>query len=203
MNETFLNESNISLAANVAIGNYEPFYKKDTDFQNLFLCYLQDKNSSSLRELVTLHLLNYHSYTNKHGADGIDTLTLREKEVKPIQSNGVKPIGNSGCFNDLTIDLLERKINYDVVCSLFYNCRLVYLVEFPLLVIYDKLKAPILNAKAGKRVVCQFNYRSYDCDLLNVYYFDCELSKKYNCLSKPHYQMLKKRNKNDHIKYLP
>lgn len=203
MSQTLLNEANISLAANVAVGNYEQLYKKDVDFQNLFMCYAQDKNSSSLRERVTLHLLNYHPYGNKHGADGIDVSSLRKKEVKPIQANGVKPVNNSGNFNDLTLDLLESKVDYDVVCSLFCNSRLIYLVEFPLLVIYDKLKMPIINAKAGKRVVCHFNYLTYDCDLLKVYYFDAELSKKYNCLYKPHYQMLEKRNNNDPIRYFP
>lgn len=203
MNGIELNESNIKLAAHVAIGDLSQLHKKDTDFQNLFMSYAQDKNSSTLRERVSMHLLDYVSYTAKHGADGYDPETNRLKEVKPIQSNGIKPINYTGNFNDLTMELLEKKKDYDIICSLFCNFRLIYLVEFPMSVIYEHLKRPILAAKVGKRVVCQFNYEKYDNDLLTVHYFDIATSKKYKCLSTPHMSMLEKRNKNDHIKYFP
>jgi hypothetical protein len=198
-----LNESNIKLAAHVAVGDLSQLHKKDPDFQNLFMSYAQDKNSSTLRERVSLSILGYESFTAKHGADGYDQVTNRLKEVKPIQSNGIKPIGNTGGFNDLTIELLEKKKDYDIVCSLFCNFRLIYLVEFPMSVIYEHLKSPILVAKAGKRVVCKFSHTNYDNDLLKVHYFDSVNSKKYKCLSAPHMSMLEKRNKNDHLKYFP
>ena len=198
-----LNESNIKLAAHVAVGDLSQLHKKDTDFQNLFMSYAQDKNSSTLRERVSMHILDYVSYTAKHGADGYDPATNRLKEVKPIQSNGIKPIGSSGNFNDLTMELLEKKYDYDIICSLFCKFRLVYLVEFPMSVIFEHLKKPILTAKAGIRVKCHFNYEKYDNDLTKVHYFDASAARKYKCLSAPNILMLEKRNKNDHIKYLP
>ena len=41
--------------------------------------------------------------------------------------------------------------------------------------IYEKLKKPIINAKLGKRVVCHFNYKDYDCNELKVHYLNEEL----------------------------
>ena len=76
----------------------------------------------------------------------------------------------------------------DVICSLFVNSRFVYIVEFPLEVIYEKLKLPILNAKLGKRVVCSFGYKDYDDDRLKIHYLNKELI--HTCVVKNHAKML-------------
>lgn len=188
-----LSKQNLDLATQYFLGDTTMLDQKDDDFKNLFLSFASDNNSSTMREAVTLHYLGYDSYSQKHGADGINPKTNKQIEVKPkFLSEG--KLGNTGNFNDMTMDLLNKKIDFNVVCSLFFQSRLIYIVEFPLTTIYEKLKEPIINAKAGKRVVCQFNYLNYDTDDLVIHYFNEELAKQYNCLSKPHLQMLTRHN---------
>jgi hypothetical protein len=133
--------------------------------------------------------LGYQPYQEKHGADGVDTKTGRQKEVKPKFLHAGK-LGNSGNFNDMTLELLEKKKDYDIVNSLFYQSHLVYIVEFSMSVIIEKLKKPITNAKLGKRVVCHFNYKDYNSDELRIHYYNKNVAYATNCLSKPHLIML-------------
>jgi hypothetical protein len=100
--------------------------------------------------------------------------------------------GGGGNFNDMTMDLLDKKDDYDVVCSLYYKTDLVYIVEFPFSIIKQKLIQPVLKAKAGRRVVCNFRYNDYDSDELKIHYLNTSLLNK--CLSKPHATMLIDRN---------
>jgi hypothetical protein len=165
---------NLKLATEYFMGNDTLFNQKDEDYQNLFLSYATDNNSSTIRELSTMYFLKYKSFHNKLGADGIDENTGRLKEVKP-RSVTKKLSGGSGNFNDMTLELLEKKKNMDVICSLFVDSRFVYIVEFPLEVIYDKLKEPIVNAKLGKRVVCSFSYKDYNDDRLKIHYLNKDL----------------------------
>ena len=188
-----LNSEDIDLATQYFLGNTEPLLKESERFSRLFLTYITDNNSSTLRELVTLNLLGYKSYDEKHGADGIDINTNRIKEVKPKFLRLGQKLGSSGNFNDMTLSLLEKKKDFDIICSLFSYDRLIYLIEFPLSVIYDKLRKPIDNAVKGKRVVCHFTFKDYDNDLLKVYYFDKELAEERKCLSKTHISMLESR----------
>ena len=195
-----LSKQNLDLATQYFLGNTEMLDKKDDDFKNWFLTYASDNNSSTVREAVTLHYLGYESYTAKHGADGFDPKTGRQKEVKPKFVTEGNKISSSGNFNDMTMELLEKKKDLDVICSLFSGNRLIYIVEFPISVINEKLKQPIVNAQAGRRVVCPFNYMNYDTDELIVHYLDVDTMKKHNCLPKNHMIMLETRNKkNDTI----
>ena len=189
--------NNIKLAADFFRGDTTMFDAKDEDYKNIFMAYATDSNSSSLRELVTLHILGYESNSAKHGHDGTDTLTGKLKEVKPRSVKTGKKIGSSGSFNDMTLGLLKRKKDYDVICSLFLETRLVYIVEFPFSTIYEKIKKPIDKAKAGKRVVCGFGHTDYNCDELIVHYFDSVTATETKCLSKKHYQLLARKSKKE------
>ena len=183
-----LSETNLDLITDFFMGNTKSFLKKDDDYKNLLLTYATDNNSSSIRELATMHFLKYKSYSKKLGADGIDEKTGILKEVKPKTISDGKKVKNSGNFNDMTLELLEKKKNYDIICSLFNEYKFVYIVEFPLLSIYEKLKEPIVNAKTGKRVVCQFSYKDYEPDKLKVHYLNLSLLHK--SVSKNHAEML-------------
>lgn len=187
--------NNIEIAAQYVLGNTELYDAKDDDYKNLFKVYLCDNNSSSLRESITLHLLGYQQFESKHGADGIDTKTGKLKEVKPRMLSVGQKMSNSGNFNDMTLELLNKKLDYDIVCSLFYADRLVYIVEFPMSSIYEHLKEPILKAKLGKRVVCHFSHTKYDNNDLVVHYFNAELARSTKSLSKTHFAMLESRSK--------
>jgi hypothetical protein len=191
-----ISEKNLNIITQYFLGNTEPFDSMDDDWKNLMLAYATDNNSSTVREAVTLHYLKYTSYTEKHGADGFDPTTNRQKEVKPKYVELGKKISSSGNFNDMTMDLLEQKKDYDIVCSLFAGYRLAYIVEFPISVIYEHLKKPIIKAKIVKRVVCPFNYLNYDSDQLIVHYLNKDIIKEQDCLSKKHMIMLESRNDN-------
>jgi len=198
-----LNERNLNLFTDFFTGNTAEVDNKDDDYKNLFLTYASDNNSSTVREAVTLHYLGYTSRKEKHGADGIAPNTGQEVEVKPkYVTKGKKLSSAVGNFNDMTLELLEKKKNYSVIGSLFSDTRLIYVVEFPISLIYEKMKQHIIKkieGKAGKRVVCSFSYKQYDSDLLTVHYFDEKTSKEIKILSKPHTKMLTKR-KNDKTK---
>ena len=195
-----LSIANLELATQYFLGDKTLLNTKDEYYKNLFLSYVSDNNSSTMRELVTMHYLKYKSYDQKHGADGYDPKTGKNKEVKPRFIQYGK-LGNSGNFNDMTIDLLAKKKDFDVVCSLFSQDRLIYIVEFPIMEIYAQLQKPILSASIGRRVVCHFSYSHYDCHNLIVHYFDAESAIRHKCLSAPHFKMLERRNTNVSIRY--
>lgn len=183
-----LSRKNLELVTKFFLGNRKCFDKKDEEYKNLLLTYATDNNSSTLRELATMNYLKYKSFPEKLGPDGIDLETGILKEVKPKTIKTEKKSASSGNFNDMTLDLLEKKKDYDIICSLFKDSRFVYIVEFPMSSIYEKLKQPILKAKAGKRVVCSFSYRDYDPDVLKVHYLNEELI--HTSVSKNHAKLL-------------
>ena len=183
-----LSEKNLKLVTNFFMGSDREFNKKDDDYKNLFLSYATDNNSSTLRELSTMHYLGYKSFTEKQGPDGIDEKTGRLKEVKPKTIYDNKKAGGSGNFNDMTIELLDKKKDLDVICSLFKDSKFVYIVEFPLSLIYKKMKDRIKKAKKGKRVVCSFSYKDYESNELIVHYINQDLLE--TSVSKNHAKML-------------
>jgi len=192
--KTFLSNENIDLAIQYALGNDEVFESLDPGYRNLFLAILGDSNSSMLREAMVLRMLNYISYPEKHGMDGYCPVTNKQKEVKPKFIVEKQKIGStSGNFNDMTTELLDKKDGCDVICAGFYEGRFLYIVEIPYEVIKPKLQTRVDNAKIGKRVVCEFGYKNYDHDSLQVKYLNEALINKTNSLSKPHFEMLKRR----------
>lgn len=186
-----LNDFNINLVVQVLKGDTELFDKQEENYKNLVMSALHDNNSSTLRELAIMRYLGYESYSAKLGADGIDNATGTLIEVKPKYIQRNKKLGSSGNFNDLTMALLGKKKDYSIVCGAIYDIKLVYIVEFPMSVIYDHLKKPVETAKAGRRVVAHFGYKQYDNDLLKIHYLNEGIV--YECLSKPHASMLTKR----------
>ena len=179
-----LNENIINLAVKFFTGDTEEFDKKDEDFRNFFRVCASDSNSSWLRELVTLQVVGYTQYPEKHGPDGYDPKTNRQKEVKPRFINLGSKTRIGGNFNDMTLNLFEKKENLDVICSTFVGDRLVCVVEFPFSVISDKIKQPIINAKLGRRVVCHFSQTSFQhSDQLIIHYYDSETINNTKCYS--------------------
>jgi hypothetical protein len=187
-----ISKTNIDIATEYYTGNTRKFDKKDKDYQNLLLSAISDDNSSTLREQIVLNFLGYDGDEGKHGRDG--SCQGKDKEVKPIFVKAGHKVGNSGNFNDMTLDLLKKKENFDVICAVFTENKLISLVEFPFSSIYNRIKTTIGNAKIGKRVVCPFSYKDYDSDSLKVHYFDARAARELNCFSKGHFDMLMKRS---------
>jgi hypothetical protein len=192
--KTLLSDENIDLAIQYSLGNDSVFENLDPGYRNLFLAMLSDSNSSMLREAMVLRMLNYTSYPEKHGMDGYCSLTGKQKEVKPkFIVEGQKIGANSGNFNDMTNELLDKKDGCDVICAGFHEGRFLYVIEIPYEVIKSKLKTRVDSARIGKRVVCEFGYKNYDHDSLQIKYLNENLIAETNSLSKPHFDMLKKR----------
>lgn len=180
-----LSQKNLKIATDYFLGNTTEFDKKDKDYKNLFLSYASDCNSSSVREAVTLNFLGYEQYTSKHGADGFDPKTGRQKEVKPRYFREGQKASIGGNFNDMTLELLEKKQDLDIICSIFVGTRLVLVLEFPIDLINDQMKKTILNAKLGKRVVCKFSNTSFqDSTDMIIHHYDSKFINKNQCFSK-------------------
>lgn len=189
-------KDDLEIATQYFLGNTAAVDALGPTFKRWFLAYASDNNSSSIREAITLHYLGYTQNSAKHGADGVNPMTNQEVEVKPKYIAEGKTLSSSvGNFNDMSLELLEKKKDYSIIGSLFSPNRLIYVVEFPMSSIYGVLEKQILEkmaGKPGKRVVCPFSYNHYDNNLLKVHYYDEETAKATKILSKPHQEMLNK-----------
>ncbi len=139
---------------------------------DLLTAYINDKNSSSLREFVTVSIagythnpakLGYNGY-RQNNAIGGEPLNC-EAKPKNIQSEGydarkTRPKLNAeGGFNDYTVKRLEKdnKANLNLLCSGFIDGELQYILEFPfsaisstLAIALTKIKGPYLRTAAFK-----------------------------------------------------
>jgi hypothetical protein len=184
--------ANLRIAHAYYTGNTHEFDCKDADYQNLLHVYATDNNSSSIREAATLYHLGYTQLHDKHGADGYNEQTGRYIEVKPKLVKQDQRLGNCGNFNDMTHELLQKKMDMDVVVSLFSPSRMLLVAQFPFSTIYSVLLAPIQNAKLGRRVVCNFNLSHflYNSDT-RIHWCDLDELNKLQCLPTKHLNTLR------------
>ncbi|MEO0197308.1 MAG: hypothetical protein ABIL78_05300 [candidate division WOR-3 bacterium] len=119
---------------------------------DLLTMYINDKNSSTIREFITVALAGYTHEKGKIGYNGFkqdsiipgktikceakpknintedfEKYKLGERKTKPAKLNG------GGNFTDYTLTRLERdkKENLNVLVSGFIDGRLIYIIEFP------------------------------------------------------------------------
>jgi len=155
----------------------------DERFSELIDNYMNDPNSSSLRELITLKIAGYEPLPGKLGRDGIDLKTNREKEVKPKNFTGKRTNG-SGCFNDYTRLRFEKDKEYglEIVHSLFVNGKIGYIVEFNFSAISDILNDQIIEKceKEKNRYVrtASWSYKNWiDHPSLKIHHLNLNLLK--------------------------
>jgi len=113
---------------------------------DLLTAYINDKNSSSLREFVTVSIAGYQHNPNKLGYNGFKQNSeiggkpiSCEAKPKNIQTEGYerrrsKPrLNGEGGFNDYTIERLKKDAieNPNILCSEFIDGELQYILEFP------------------------------------------------------------------------
>lgn len=137
---------------------------------DLLTAYINDKNSSSLREFVTVSIAGYQHNSNKLGYNGYKQDTAIgsrpincEAKTKNIQTEGYedkksKPkLNGEGGFNDYTFSRLEKdlKENPNILCSGFIDGELQYILEFPFLalanVLRQKLEVFFKNKEIGAK----------------------------------------------------
>ena len=185
----------IEIAIDYLLGDRNKYNNESEAYKEIFVAYLSDKNSSTLREALTLKMLGYDKIELKHGADGKHPKTGKFVEVKPqyahIDKNGKqKKLGGGGTFNDIHYDKVKGCKGWDIVCSGFAEDKLVYIIRFP----FNHL-APVLkkfidkkieknnNKKKGKtqgRFSTMFGYNKYiDCPDLEIIYFNETHAGKY------------------------
>ncbi|MEK7171764.1 MAG: hypothetical protein AAB739_02530 [Patescibacteria group bacterium] len=176
---------------------------------DLLTAYINDKNSSSLREFVTVSIAGYQHNPNKLGYNGYKQNSAIggqsiscEAKPKNIQTEGYdqkksKPkLNGEGGFNDYTIERLKKDIkeNPNLLSSGFIDGELQYILEFPFKVVYERLKKQLPK----KRVIgtytrmASFNFSHYsDYPNIKIVYLNKQASgKNQKYFNKNFYQFL-------------
>lgn len=112
-------------------------------FNGLLTIYINDKNSSMLREYITTSIAGYIHHTKKLGYNGYRQVGIGDGgeycEVKPrnVNKNNEKiknkKLNGDGNFTDYTWDRFDRdfKTNLNMLISGFVDGKLIYIIEFP------------------------------------------------------------------------
>lgn len=150
-------------------------------FEELFEIYMNDSNSSTLREHITAEIAGCDPIPGKLGRDCVDRETKEEKEVKPKNYTS-KASNGSGCFNDYTRlrYLKDIAVDLPIIQSYFVYGKLQYVLEYRF-----KTIAPVLDKQITKKCEhdgqkyvrsCSWTYKDYiDDPNLIVHYIDKEL----------------------------
>jgi hypothetical protein len=161
---------------------------------DLLTVYMNDKNSSSLREFVTVSIAGYKHNSAKLGYNGykhsseIGSHSINcEAKPKNIQTDGyelrkTKPKLNAdGSFNDYTYKRLEKDKNsiLNILSSGFIDGELQYIIEFPFSVIENRMKEN-LNKLVGPYLRSSaFNFSHIkNSKLLNIIYANTDAVKR-------------------------
>ena len=145
---------------------------------DLLTAYINDKNSSSLREFVVVSIAGYKHNPNKlgyngfkHSSDISGTPIACEAKPKNIQTDGydskkTKPKFNGeGGFNDYTPERLQKdsKENPNMLPAGFLDGELIYILEFPFSAIYKRLKEQLpTKRKVGEyKRMASFNFSHF------------------------------------------
>ena len=109
---------------------------------DLITMYINDKNSSTVREFITVTIAGYNHKEKKIGYNGFKQDTFSGKtiscEAKPknvdTHSDSLDKLKGYGNFSDYTFARLERdteESNLNMLVSGFVDGRLIYILEFP------------------------------------------------------------------------
>lgn len=124
---------------------------------DLLTLYLNDANSSTVRELITLRLAGYQPVEGKLGYNGYRMAAVSgadndEKhfcEVKPVNvrhkddGSYSRHLNGGGNFSDYTPERLKRhleELHLQMLVSGFVDGRLVYVLEFPFQCLGNRLR---------------------------------------------------------------
>lgn len=174
---------------NLLIGDRKIYEKADQLTKELIMGWLTDKNSSTVREEITLYIANCTKFDSKHGPDGIHNISKKLVECKP-QYAYLKPTGKynkltgGNCYNDITYDKIEESKDYDVYFSGFAEDKLVCIVKFPFAHIQkliqqkldNKIKSAKIKLKQNKtppRCSVRFSWKDWiNCTELQIIYLN-------------------------------
>jgi len=104
---------------------------------DLITMYINDKNSSTLREFLTVTIAGYEHTEGKIGYNGYKQMVYEKPimcEAKPknVRSDGKRKLNGGGNFTDYTHERLKRdlKTNLRMLVSGFVNGKLIYILNF-------------------------------------------------------------------------
>ena len=173
----------LKLAVDRALG--KPTKNQGELFEELYTAYMNDSNSSSLREQITAAVAGCTTIPGKLGRDCIDIDEVK-KEVKPKNWNGKRPTDGGGCFNDYTRKRWKKDcdVNLPIIASLFAEGMLIYVVEFRFEAIAARMDEQIIRVceSEGNRYVrsCSWTYSNWiDNPDLIVHYINKDLLKEH------------------------
>ena len=157
---------------------------------DLITMYINDKNSSTVREFITVALSGYEHESKKIGYNGYKQETFGKKlrcEAKPkncdTNSDKLYKLKGAGNFSDYTFARLAKDSKEDclnMLVSGFVDGKLIYILEFPFKCVFftSKLKKQLLKRfPDGKDKSNQFlrsasfSYKDfYKCENLKIIY---------------------------------
>lgn len=172
-------EQLISLATDRALGH--PTQTECDLFEELYEVYINDSNSSTLREHIVARVAGCNPLPGKLGRDAIQIGTNIEKEIKPKNYTN-KTTNGSGCFNDYTRAryVKDTNVNLPIIHGLFVHGILHYVVEFTIDAVAHKLDSQIRKKceEGGNQYVrsASWTYTDWiDHPSLTVHYINKDL----------------------------
>jgi len=177
---------------------------------DLLTMYINDKNSSTIREFITVSLAGYEHRERKLGYNGFKQVGIDKPllcEAKPqnisTHSEKIKKLNGGGNFTDYTWSRLEKdkNENLNMLISGFIDGRLIYILEFPFnckefIERIEKLlkkKFPQGDIKGSYLRSASFNFKHYE---------KCEDLKIVFCIKKEELKKYEKYIQKDLYKYL-
>lgn len=160
---------------------------------DLITMYTNDKNSSTIREFLTVTLAGYEHEAGKIGYNGYKhDIHVSGKQIKceakpknyDTNSTAKNPqkLSGAGNFSDYTFARLEKDIreNLMMLVSGFVDGKLIYILEFPFnhQEFINRLRSLLIKRFPGGKDItgeflrsADFYYRNYiECDDLKVMY---------------------------------
>lgn len=163
-------------------------------FLDLLTMYLNDKNSSTLREIVTVTISGFSLHEGKLGYNGYRHLAPDKPEeyceAKPVNVRFIesenkynRKLNGGGNISDYTPERLHKDINLNprMLVSGFVDGKLIYILSFPFSCLKEKLYSQLEKQfPNGERPTgtylrsANFNFNDYkNCSsLIKVYISD-------------------------------
>lgn len=175
---------------------------------DLITMYINDRNSSTLREFLTVTIAGYTHTEGKIGYNGYKQNVygrplMCEAKTKNVRSDGKRKLNGGGNFTDYTHERLQRdlKENLHMSVSGFVDGRLIYILEFPFRCnsfaskLRQQLNRRFPNGDVRGQFLrsANFDYRDFmECDDLRVVFClsKSELEKYRNNIVKGFYRFL-------------
>lgn len=169
------------------------------ELEELVNLYLNDKNSSTIRQFITAKICGYINNFKKFGYDAIDSNGL-VKEIKPSNklSASKKIYSGSFGFSDYTLDRFnaDKNNNVNVLQSCFIDGKLMYIIEFPISDLEPRLLELVEKfvTQKGQRYIRKAEFSFFDLTQSNIVikYVSSDISKFEKCFSKRLYDFIMK-----------